>query len=49
MAPKQFTLAEVSTHNSKNDLWIVIHDKVYDVTKFQMEVRSPKDYLESSS
>lgn len=40
MAPnKLFTLAEVSKHNTKEDLWLIIHDKVYDVTKFQLEVR----------
>lgn len=38
MAPKQFTMAEVSKHNTKDDLWVVVHDKVYDVTKFQLEV-----------
>ncbi|TRY61037.1 hypothetical protein TCAL_01441 [Tigriopus californicus] len=35
---KQFSLAEVSEHkNLKGDgksIWIVLHDKVYDVTKF---------------
>ncbi|KAG6516195.1 cytochrome b5-like [Zingiber officinale] len=31
---KVYTLAEVSTHNSSEDCWLVIHGKVYDVTKF---------------
>ncbi|KAJ5168807.1 cytochrome b5 [Penicillium canariense] len=31
---KQFTLQEVTTHNTKKDLYMVIHDKVYDVTSF---------------
>lgn len=34
---KQCTLAEVAKHNTKADLWMVIDDKVYDVTKFQNE------------
>lgn len=29
---------EVSTHKNENDYWIIIHDKVYDVTKFLKEV-----------
>lgn len=35
---KKFTMAEVKEHNTATDLWTVIHDKVYDVTKFQNEV-----------
>lgn len=33
MATK-YTLSEVAKHKSKDDLWFVIHGKVYDVTKF---------------
>lgn len=29
-----YRLAEISKHCHKNSLWIVIHNKVYDVTKF---------------
>lgn len=29
---------EVSTHKNENDYWIIIHDKVYDVSKFLKEV-----------
>ncbi|XP_078447453.1 cytochrome b5-like [Wolffia australiana] len=29
-----FTLADVSKHNSREDCWLIINDKVYDVTKF---------------
>ncbi|VDK20337.1 unnamed protein product [Taenia asiatica] len=29
-----FSLEEVKKHNSENDCWIIIHDKVYDVSKF---------------
>lgn len=28
------TYQEVSAHNTKNDCWVIIHDKVYDVTSF---------------
>lgn len=38
MAPKVFSMTEVKKHNTKEDLWMVIHDKVYDVTKFIHEV-----------
>lgn len=34
MATKEFTLAEVSTHSGKKDLYMVIHDKVYNATSF---------------
>jgi cytochrome b involved in lipid metabolism len=30
-----FSLAEVSSHNTTADLWIIINDEVYDVTDFQ--------------
>src|SRR5207247_11082743 len=28
---------EVSKHNSREDCWVIIHDKVYDLTKFLPE------------
>ncbi|PYI36370.1 cytochrome b5 [Aspergillus indologenus CBS 114.80] len=31
---KEFTLAEVTGHNTKKDLYMVIHDKVYDCSSF---------------
>ncbi len=31
---KQFTLADIARHNKDNDNYIVIDDKVYDVTSF---------------
>ena len=34
MTDKQFTYADVAEHSSKKDLYIVIHDKVYNVSSF---------------
>lgn len=34
---KIYTLKEVEEHKADGDLWIVVHDRVYDVTKFQDE------------
>ena len=34
---KYFTEQEVSQHTSENDCWIIVHGKVYDVTKFLNE------------
>jgi len=31
---KEFTLEEVAKHNKEKDLWLVVNDKVLDVTKF---------------
>lgn len=33
-ASKEFTLQEVTGHNTKKDLYMVIHDKVYDCSSF---------------
>lgn len=35
---KVLRLAEVKEHNNGKSTWLVIHDKVYDVTKFLDEV-----------
>jgi len=34
---QDYTVSEVSRHNSKKDIWIIVKDKVYDVTKFLPE------------
>lgn len=31
---KVFTLSDVAEHNTKKDLWMVVHDKVYDCSSF---------------
>lgn len=35
---KKYTHAQVKEHNNENDVWLVINEKVYDVTKFLKEV-----------
>lgn len=35
---QQYSLAEVAEHNTLQSLWLVVHDKVYDVTSFMEEV-----------
>ena len=42
MATKEFTLAEVAQHNTQTDLYIVIRDEVYEITKFISEVKVVK-------
>ncbi|KAI9469803.1 MAG: cytochrome b5 [Benjaminiella poitrasii] len=37
MSLKVFSLDDVLKHNSKQDLWLVVHDKVYDITEFVLE------------
>jgi cytochrome b involved in lipid metabolism len=34
---KSFTFEEVEKHNKKDDCWMIIHGKVYDVTNFLVE------------
>jgi hypothetical protein len=34
MADKEFTYSDVSEHTTKKDLYMVIHDKVYDCSSF---------------
>ncbi|CAJ1949315.1 unnamed protein product [Sphenostylis stenocarpa] len=46
---KVFTLAEVSQHNNAKDCWLVIHGKVYNVTKFLEDHPGGDDVLLSST
>lgn len=39
MATKEFTLADVASHNTREDLYLIIRDEVYAVSKFVAEVR----------
>ncbi|KAK4034415.1 putative membrane bound hemo protein [Parachaetomium inaequale] len=34
MADKQLTYQDVAEHNTKKDLYVVIHDDIFDITKF---------------
>lgn len=31
---QKYTAAQISVHNKDNDLWLVLNNKVYDVTKY---------------
>ncbi|KAF5606951.1 cytochrome b5 [Fusarium subglutinans] len=33
-AKKEFTMQDVAEHNTSSDIYMVVHDKVYDCTKF---------------
>lgn len=35
---KYYTLAEVAKHKTNNDVWMVVHNNVYNVTEFLNEV-----------
>jgi len=41
----QYTLEEVKKHNKKTDVWIALHKKVYNVTKFVSEHPGGPDIL----
>lgn len=38
MSVQLYTYEEISKHNNRKDLWMVINGKVYDITTFQDEV-----------
>lgn len=37
---KYYTLEDIRVHNMSNDTWLIIHNKIYDITSFLEEVRS---------
>ena len=42
---KHFTLEEVGRHNKENDCFVVLFDKVYDVTKFMTDHPGGKEAI----
>ncbi|KAL5362932.1 hypothetical protein BJX96DRAFT_177620 [Aspergillus floccosus] len=42
---REFTLEEVEAHKNKTDLWVAIHGKVYDVTKYAKDHPGGVDVL----
>ncbi|KAI8810157.1 acyl-CoA dehydrogenase/oxidase [Cladochytrium replicatum] len=45
MATRKFTVGEVAKHNTANSAWIIVDQKVYDVTKFQNDHPGGKGIL----
>ncbi|KAJ7775502.1 cytochrome b5-like heme/steroid binding domain-containing protein [Mycena metata] len=45
MSEKIVTLAELKEHNTKDKLWLVLHGKVYDATKFADEHPGGEDAI----
>lgn len=41
---KEISLATIKEHNKPEDLWVVIENKVYDLTKFLNEVSNKLIY-----
>jgi hypothetical protein len=37
MSLRRYSLAEVSTHDTEKDLWMILHGNVYDITAFVEE------------
>ena len=42
---KEFTIEKVKLHKTAKDCWIIINDKVYDITKFLSEHPGGKKVL----
>lgn len=34
----KYSMSEVKKHSTPKDIWVVVHDKVYDVTQFLNDV-----------
>jgi cytochrome b involved in lipid metabolism len=48
MAMKVFTFEEVAKHNTTEDCWVVIHGRVFDLTKFLQEHPGGITFVSSS-
>ncbi|KAG0455112.1 hypothetical protein HPP92_024082 [Vanilla planifolia] len=42
---KKYSLSEIASHTSKDDCWLIIHGKVYDVTSFLVDHPGGDDVL----
>lgn len=42
---EKYTLAEVAKHNTEESFWTIVHDKVYDLTKYYKRHPGGKDLL----
>jgi hypothetical protein len=42
---KVFTLEQLKEHGTRESLWMLLHDKVYDITKFMDEVSSNAEVI----
>lgn len=49
MATKTFSLEEIAKHKEEDDCWLVIHGKVYDVTKYLDEHPGGPEIMLSNS
>ena len=38
-SPQEYNLDGLKAHNTRESLWMLLHDKVYDITQFMDEVR----------
>ncbi|XP_055840954.1 cytochrome b5 isoform X2 [Episyrphus balteatus] len=46
---EEIPLAVVKQHNKPDDLWFIIEDKVYDVTKFRLEHPGGEETLDDAA
>jgi hypothetical protein len=44
-----YSKADVQSHNKPDNLWIIVDDDVYDMTKFQVSRRSHRELAQSAN